>query len=132
MAVNPEDYGLPPYPEGEVVGPCVCGSWPGGKCLRCPVIRRVVLPGIVTDEMVAAFKTRFHSVSTVTHGYDDAIRTALEAAAAVLREALAKEAESYAARFEGHPSDESMAGYERGWHDCAKNLAEWFRTGAAR
>jgi hypothetical protein len=25
----------PPYPEGEVVGPCVCGSWPGGRCLRC-------------------------------------------------------------------------------------------------
>ena len=26
----------PPYPEGEVVGPCVCGGWPGGRCLRCP------------------------------------------------------------------------------------------------
>ena len=26
----------PPYPEGIVVGPCVCGSWPGGECLRCP------------------------------------------------------------------------------------------------
>lgn len=25
----------PPYPEGRVVGPCVCGSWPGGGCLRC-------------------------------------------------------------------------------------------------
>jgi hypothetical protein len=25
----------PAYPEGDVVGPCVCGSWPGGKCLRC-------------------------------------------------------------------------------------------------
>lgn len=24
-----------PYPTGEVVGPCVCGSWPGGECLRC-------------------------------------------------------------------------------------------------
>lgn len=24
------------YPEGDVVGPCVCGSWPGGKCLKCP------------------------------------------------------------------------------------------------
>lgn len=31
-------YDLPPYPTGEVVGPCVCGSWPGGECLRCPVI----------------------------------------------------------------------------------------------
>lgn len=36
--LHPEDYGLPPYPEGEVVGPCVCGSWPGGKCLRCRVV----------------------------------------------------------------------------------------------
>jgi hypothetical protein len=24
-----------PYPEGIVVGPCVCGSWPGGECLKC-------------------------------------------------------------------------------------------------
>lgn len=35
---NPQDYGLPPYPTGDVAGPCACGSWPGGKCLRCPVI----------------------------------------------------------------------------------------------
>lgn len=27
-----------PYPEGEVVGACVCGSWPGGECLKCPWI----------------------------------------------------------------------------------------------
>jgi hypothetical protein len=27
-----------PYPEGDVVGPCICGSWPGGKCLKCPRI----------------------------------------------------------------------------------------------
>lgn len=26
---------VPDYPNGEVVGPCVCGSWPGGECLRC-------------------------------------------------------------------------------------------------
>lgn len=24
------------YPKGDVVGACICGSWPGGKCLRCP------------------------------------------------------------------------------------------------
>lgn len=36
--LKPEDYDLPPYPEGEVVGPCVCGSWPGGKCFRCKVV----------------------------------------------------------------------------------------------
>ena len=35
--LKPEHYGLPPYPDGEVVGPCVCGSWPGGKCLKCKV-----------------------------------------------------------------------------------------------
>lgn len=26
----------PAYPEGEVVGACVCGSWPGGRCFKCP------------------------------------------------------------------------------------------------
>ena len=36
--LNPKDYGLPPYPDGEVVGPCVCGSWPGGKCFKCKVV----------------------------------------------------------------------------------------------
>lgn len=24
------------YPDGIIVGPCLCGSWPGGKCLKCP------------------------------------------------------------------------------------------------
>lgn len=27
---------VPDYPFGEVVGPCVCGGWPGGECLKCP------------------------------------------------------------------------------------------------
>lgn len=27
---------VPDYPAGEVVGACICGSWPGGECLRCP------------------------------------------------------------------------------------------------
>jgi len=26
------------YPIGEVVGACICGSWPGGECLKCPRI----------------------------------------------------------------------------------------------
>jgi hypothetical protein len=25
----------PAYPEGDVIGACICGSWPGGKCLKC-------------------------------------------------------------------------------------------------
>ena len=24
------------YPEGNVVAHCICGSWPGGKCRKCP------------------------------------------------------------------------------------------------
>jgi len=24
------------YPTGIVTGPCICGSWPGGECLKCP------------------------------------------------------------------------------------------------
>lgn len=31
----------PPYPSGDVVGPCICGSWPGGECLRCPRVDAV-------------------------------------------------------------------------------------------
>lgn len=45
-AINPKDVGLPPYPKDHVVGPCVCGSWPGGECLKCPVI-----PG--SEEVIA-------------------------------------------------------------------------------
>lgn len=25
----------PPYPKDDAIGPCVCGSWPGGECLKC-------------------------------------------------------------------------------------------------
>jgi hypothetical protein len=32
------------YPEGDVVGPC--GSWPGGKCLKCP---RITTPSQPTE-----------------------------------------------------------------------------------
>jgi hypothetical protein len=34
----PPNFGLPEYPIGEVVGPCVCGSWPGGECFKCPLV----------------------------------------------------------------------------------------------
>ena len=36
------------YPAGDVTGPCVCGSWPGGECLRCDV----------TDAAAAAIRAR--------------------------------------------------------------------------
>jgi hypothetical protein len=29
-----------PYPEGVIVGPCICGSWPGGECLKCKRIEQ--------------------------------------------------------------------------------------------
>jgi len=32
-----EKQKLVAYPNGVVVGPCICGSWPGGKCSKCPV-----------------------------------------------------------------------------------------------
>jgi len=38
------------YPEGDVVGPCICGSWPGGKCLKCP---RITPPQRTEQEPVA-------------------------------------------------------------------------------
>jgi hypothetical protein len=44
-----------PYPEGDVVGPCVCGSWPGGPCLRCKLTPPTPpADARVTDEMVEA------------------------------------------------------------------------------
>ena len=51
--LKPEDFGLPPYPEGDVIGPCVCGSWPSGKCLQCPVTSNVKLTGCADSEGVA-------------------------------------------------------------------------------
>ena len=43
------------YPDGDVVGPCICGSWPGGKCFKCP---RITTPPQrpwvgLTDEEIA-------------------------------------------------------------------------------
>lgn len=42
---------LPDYPKGMVVGPCICGSWPGGKCLRCkPTSPPQPIKGIAQDD----------------------------------------------------------------------------------
>jgi hypothetical protein len=47
------------YPEGDVVGPCICGSWPGGKCLKCP---RITTPaqrtwvGLTLEEVDECFE----------------------------------------------------------------------------
>jgi hypothetical protein len=35
MSSNATYRCVAPYPAGAVVGPCICGSWPGGECLRC-------------------------------------------------------------------------------------------------
>ena len=45
------------HPEGDIVGPCICGSWPGGKCLKCP---RITAPAQrtwvgLTDEEIDLF-----------------------------------------------------------------------------
>ncbi len=49
-----------PYPEGNVVGPCICGSWPGGKCFKCPRIEagaaQQVPEGVALVERPANFK----------------------------------------------------------------------------
>jgi Lar family restriction alleviation protein len=50
--ITPESVGLPSYPSGHVVGPCVCGSWPGGACLKCKVIPARDAAPSVTQEMV--------------------------------------------------------------------------------
>ena len=38
VGVAETKFSHPSYPTGEVVGPCVCGSWPGGECLQCPKV----------------------------------------------------------------------------------------------
>ncbi len=40
-----------PYPAGEVMGPCVCGSWPGGVCLKC---RRIITPTAIRARSAVA------------------------------------------------------------------------------
>ena len=40
------------YPDGDVVGPCICGSWPGGKCLKCPRITTPPQRKPLTDEQI--------------------------------------------------------------------------------
>ena len=40
------------YPDGDVVGPCICGSWPGGKCLKCPRITTPPQRKPLSDEEV--------------------------------------------------------------------------------
>lgn len=47
-ALSQQSEEPPPYPEGNVIGNCVCGSWPGGECLKCewrPAEAPVVLEG---------------------------------------------------------------------------------------
>ena len=61
------------YPEGDVVGPCICGSWPGGKCLKCP---RITTPPQrpwvgLTDEELEAMAEKF-----VTNCYFDTLKYA--------------------------------------------------------
>lgn len=42
-----------PYPDDIVVGPCICGSWPGGKCLKCPRIAAApTLQGVADGDAV--------------------------------------------------------------------------------
>lgn len=42
MGGKPELPPLPEpfkYPEGVIDSACVCGSWPGGPCLKCKIVR---------------------------------------------------------------------------------------------
>lgn len=43
------------YPTGIVYGPCVCGSWPGGPCFRCPLVEP-------TKELVTRSVTRYKNL----------------------------------------------------------------------
>ena len=46
------------YPKGYVVGPCVCGSWPGGECLKCPRVNHPLKREWPDDEFIKEAKRR--------------------------------------------------------------------------
>jgi len=46
------------YPKGDVVGPCICGSWPGGTCLKCPLI--AAQPAQEPDALTIAYQSGFY------------------------------------------------------------------------
>jgi len=41
MSSDAPYHRVAPYPAGDVVGPCICGSWPGGECLRCRTLESI-------------------------------------------------------------------------------------------
>lgn len=47
------------YPEGDVVGPCICGSWPGGKCCKCPKADEVA-PDVLPNYLLNAIGDYSH------------------------------------------------------------------------
>lgn len=40
-AVTQHAVPIAQYPVGDVLANCLCGSWPGGPCLRCPTLEQV-------------------------------------------------------------------------------------------
>jgi hypothetical protein len=92
---SPEAHGLPSYPTGNVVGPCVCGSWPGGECLKCAVIPAPstaahagatfewpALPDLPTQFACHGFDPMFsaHQMQGYANAYGEIVRALLAAA----------------------------------------------------
>jgi hypothetical protein len=46
------------YPKGDVVGPCICGSWPGGTCLKCPLI--AAQPAQESEILTIVYQSGYH------------------------------------------------------------------------
>jgi hypothetical protein len=50
------------YPTGNVVGPCICGGWPGGPCLHCPL---TIADSIWNEAIEAAAKVCDDRTATI-------------------------------------------------------------------
>jgi hypothetical protein len=57
------------YPEGDVVGPCICGSWPGGKCLKCPRIAPPAAQPARSLQDIEQYRMQMAGISTASIGY---------------------------------------------------------------
>ena len=64
------------YPDGDVVGPCICGSWPGGKCLKCPRITTPPQRKPLTEQEIGAILEDINAFGTRLYTFARAIEAA--------------------------------------------------------